>query len=246
MRSAYLLLVCAAVLVGFELAFRRARQTGLDTRILINGSMWAVGVGFPISHWALVILYHPDRILDDPFTHLFLRTGLSSFGGLFGGLFGAFLYFRRKRVPFLPYIEAILFGFVPAWILGRLGCTFAFDHPGVPTDFFLGMADRTGTLRHNLGLYEMSWTIVMTAALYATRNARRFPGFHSALMIFLYAPVRFGLDFLRVDEKTYWGWTPAQYGCVALLILGIHLTVRGLRHPRPVASTSPIPPGSAR
>ena len=238
MRHAYTVLVAAAVLIGLELAFRRSRQTGLDTRTLINGSLWAVIVGFPISHWFLVLFYHPDRLVEDPFTHLFLRTGLSSFGGFFGGMFGAFLYFRWARVPFLPYIEAILFGFVPAWILGRLGCTLTFDHPGVPTDFFLGMADRFGTVRHNLGLYEMLWTIVMTVALYASRNVRWFPGFHSALMIFLYTPVRFGLDFLRVDERTYWGLTPAQYGCIALLALGLHLTIRGLRDPSPVAAST--------
>ncbi len=240
MRHAYTVLVGAAVLIGLELAYRRARQTGLDTRILINGSLWAVVIGFPVSHWFLELLYHPERVLDDPFTYLFLRTGLSSFGGFFGGMLGAFLYFRWKRVPYLPYIEAILFGFVPVWILGRLGCTLAFDHPGLPTDFFLGMTDRAGTVRHNLGLYEMLWTVVMTAVLYASRNVRKFHGFHSVLMISLYAPVRFGLDFLRVDEKTYWGLTPAQYGCIALVILGLHLTKRGLRD-GPPTTTSTVP-----
>jgi len=233
MRHAYSLLVAAAVLVGLELAYRRARRTGLDTRTLINGCMWAVVVGFPVSHWVLVLLYHPDRVLDDPFTHLFLRTGLSSFGGFFGGMLGAFLYFRYKRVEFLPYIEAILFGFVPAWILGRLGCTMAFDHPGVATDFFMGMTDRFGIVRHNLGLYEMLWTVLVAAALYSSQNVRWFRGFHSALVIFLYAPVRFGLDFLRVGEKTYWGLTPAQYGCVGLMCVGLYLVTRGLRAPAP-------------
>jgi phosphatidylglycerol:prolipoprotein diacylglycerol transferase len=139
------------------------------------------------------------------------------------------IYFRRKNVPTLPYVEAILFGFVPAWILGRLGCTIAFDHPGLPTTFFLGMADWAGVVRHNLGLYEMLYTVLLAAALYGLRNFRPFEGFHLVLIILLYSPVRFFLDTLRVADRRYWGYTPGQYFSVLLLALGVWLLVRGWR-----------------
>ena len=134
---------------------------------------------------------------------------------------------KIRRVPLLPYCEAFLFGCVPAWILGRLGCTLTFDHPGTPTNFILGMADSAGVVRHNLGLYEMLWTIVITVVLYSLRNYRPFTGFHSVLVIFLYAPVRFFFDSLRISDQLYWGFTPGQYFSVALFMLGAFIFLRG-------------------
>jgi phosphatidylglycerol:prolipoprotein diacylglycerol transferase len=176
-------LVVAAVFAGCELAYLRGKRTDLNSRFVVDASLWAIFTGFTLSHVVMVVLYHPDLLLKNPMTLFMVWGGMSSFGGFFGGIAGIFIYLRRKRVPLLPYYEAIMFGFVPVWILGRLGCTITFDHPGTPTDFFLGMADKTGVVRHNLGFYEMLWTIVITAVLYGLRNYRPFEGFHAVLRL---------------------------------------------------------------
>jgi phosphatidylglycerol:prolipoprotein diacylglycerol transferase len=222
-------LVVAAVFIGCELAYLSGKRMGIKTRFVIDGSLWGVAAGFTTSHLFNIVFYHPQRVLEDPLVLLMVWSSMSSFGGFFGGALGAMIYFRRKNVPTLPYVEAILFGFVPAWILGRLGCTIAFDHPGLPTTFFLGMADWAGVVRHNLGLYEMLYTVLLAAALYGLRNFRPFEGFHLVLIILLYSPVRFFLDTLRVADRRYWGYTPGQYFSVLLLALGVWLLVRGVR-----------------
>jgi len=219
-------LVVAAVFLGCELAYLRGKRTGLVTRYVVDASLWAAFAGFTLSHVVMVGLYHPDLLLKNPMTLFMIWGGMSSFGGLFGGIVGIYIYLRRKGVPLLPYYEAIMFGFVPVWILGRLGCTITFDHPGTPTSFFMGMADSTGVVRHNLGFYEMLWTIVMAVVLYTLRNYRPFTGFHSVLMIFMYAPVRFYFDTLRISDPLYWGMTPGQYFSVALFALGLFILFR--------------------
>jgi phosphatidylglycerol:prolipoprotein diacylglycerol transferase len=220
-------LVAIAVITGCELAFRRAKRLGLNTRIMIDGLLWTIGTGFVLSHWVSEIFYYPERVLENPLILLMVWGSMSSYGGFFGGILGGFIYFRIKKVPLLPYIEAMLFGFVPAWIIGRLGCTIAFDHPGRLTDFFLGMVDGYGVVRHNLGLYEMIWTVVLTVVLYRLKNVRPFEGFHIALIILLYTPVRILLDTLRVGEMTYGELIPSQYFSIVLLGLGFFLIVRG-------------------
>jgi phosphatidylglycerol:prolipoprotein diacylglycerol transferase len=222
-------LIIAAVIIGCELGFRRARATGLDTEIMIKGSMWAIGTGFVVSHWTAEILYFPQMTVENPLSLLMIWAGLSSFGGFFGGVMGALLFLRKRGVSPIPYLEAGFFGFVPVWILGRLSCTIVFDHPGRPTDFFLGMADSAGMVRHNLGLYEMLYTVLLTAVLYGLRNYRPYEGFYLVLIIFLYSPVRLILDILRVTDRRYWGFTPGQYFSVLLLALGVWLLVRGLK-----------------
>jgi phosphatidylglycerol:prolipoprotein diacylglycerol transferase len=223
-------MVAIGVLIGYELAKRRAEKVGLDPKIMADGLLWTVLIGFVISHWISEICYFPDRVVRNPLILLKIWTSISSFGGFFGGFFGAWLYFKKiKKVELLPYLEAIIFGFVPAWIFGRLGCTIAFDHPGLVTDFFLGMEDAQGVVRHNLGFYEFLAAIVLTTVLYSLKNYRPFHGFHIAVVSLLYVPVRFFWDFFRTTDETYFGLTPGQYFAFALAGLAMFLIYRGIR-----------------
>ncbi|MDF1535350.1 MAG: prolipoprotein diacylglyceryl transferase [bacterium] len=224
--------VAVAILLGYQLALRRAKRTALDTQTLADAGLWAVGIGFVISHLFWAILYNHDLVRENPLLLVMVWKGISSYGGFFGGTFGGWLYLKRKGIPPLPYLEAMLFGFVPAWVVARMGCTTAFDHPGRRTGFFLGMADGAGVVRHNLGFYEVLWTAVIAITLYTLRNYRPFRAFHIALVFLLYAPVRFFFDSLRVDDRLYLGFTPGQYFSVVVTGLGIWLIIKGLRNRR--------------
>jgi phosphatidylglycerol:prolipoprotein diacylglycerol transferase len=229
---AFGVLVAVAVLLGFSLGKRRAANVGLDPNICASGMTWGVFAGFVFAHWVSAVFYFPERIADDPLYLLKFWDGISSFGGFIGGILGTYWYFRRMNVSFLDYTEAILFGLVPGWAVGRLGCTIAFDHPGLPTDFILGMMDEQGVVRHNLGLYEMVAALVLTGVLYLLKNVRPFRGFHCALVMVLYAPVRFLCDSLRIADKLYLGFTPGQYFSIIMALAAMGWIVVGLFHSR--------------
>jgi phosphatidylglycerol:prolipoprotein diacylglycerol transferase len=233
-------LVGIAIVVGYMLGRRRASLTGLDPNICADGMVWVVASGFVVAHLVSVIFYFPHQVVEDPLSLVKIWTGLSSFGGFIGGALGAYLYFKRKmKVSLIKYVDAIIFGLVPAWILGRMGCTIVSDHIGKPTSFFLGMDYpswmRLSGVRHNLGLYEMLFAIVLTVILYSLKNVKPFDGFHPALVLLLYSPVRFLLDYLRVEDKTYFGLTPGQYLAVGMVGLALFLIVRGVGERRALA-----------
>lgn len=227
--EAFVVLAMIAVFTLCELSYRRAREIGLDTRIMVDGVLCTVATAIIVAHWVALAVYYPEQLLKNPLSLLMVWNGISAFGGVLGGFLGAFIYFRIKKVPLVPYLEAMLFGLGPAWIIGRLGCTIVFDHPGRATDFFLGMMDVTGVVRHNLGFYEMLLAIVLTAVLYALKKVRPFEGFHIVLLISLYAPIRIFLENLRISEITDWSLNFTQYFAIALLGLGAFLVIRGLR-----------------
>ena len=221
-------LAATAIAVGFFLGKRRAGRVGLDVEICSGAMIWAVIVGLAFAHWTSALFYFPKEVLSDPLYLLKFWDGFSSFGGFAGGFLGAFIYLRRKHQPWLKYADAILFGLAPAWIIGRLGYTIVFDHPGRPSNFFLAMMDGQGVARHNLGFYEMLLAVVLTAVIYALKDRRVFPGFYSALVMIIYTPARFFLDSLRVSDQTYWGLTPGQYFSVVLLIVAMASWLYGL------------------
>jgi prolipoprotein diacylglyceryltransferase len=84
-----------------------------------------------------------------------------------------------------------------------------------------------GVKRHDLGFYELLYTIVLFAVVLVTTRRRRYDGYVAAVAATSYAPVRFALDFLRVRDATYAGLTPAQWACFPLLALGLYFVARG-------------------
>lgn len=164
-----------------------------------------------------------------------------------GYLGWTYFRFRERGLPAgrkWRYLDAVAFPLPFAWAVGRLGCTFAHDHPERVTGFFLGRsleteaardyvtgvyaaagrtgdlpppAELAGTAFHDPGWYEfLHLSLVMVPAfLWLDREERR-PGFWVGAFVLLYVPSRFLLDFLRVGDARYLALTPAQWAALAV------------------------------
>ena len=155
----------------------------------------------------------------------------------------------RRAAPVLirPYADVILAVFPVAWVFGRMGCTVVHDHPGLqagawmplsvaygpgPIESFGFFELRHGTVpRYDLGLLEMLFAVLVSVAFAATWKKRLPVGWYAAVLPIVYAPVRFGLDFLRLDDPAggdlrYGSLTPAQWACIGLFFAGLFLYSR--------------------
>jgi phosphatidylglycerol---prolipoprotein diacylglyceryl transferase len=241
-------LVAIGVLVGDRVVVAQGRKRGLDENDVKYLNARIVIGGFIVAHLVSVIFYYPDRIREDWRVLYNPFAGLSSFGG-FLGAFLAFLYFTKKAsVDRLRYADSVALGLAVGWIFGRTGCFTAHDHPGrhVSASFFLSVNYPDGP-RIDLGLYELLFTIGMTAFLFWYNRKPHRPGRMIALAAMIYAPARFLLDFLRETEVSrvvtrpdvrHLGLTPAQWACLATAGLGIYLW----RRQQPAAPEPPEPP----
>ena len=178
--------------------------------------------GFAGAHLVDRLVYFPAETIADPLSLLRVWESLSSFGGFLGGTVAVLLFLRRHAASdsAWKYVDSFAYAFPFAWVLGRMGCFVAFDHPGRPTGFVLGQVYRDGIVRHNLGLEEAIYTLFIAGLFLVLGRRARFPGFFLGLFMLLYAPFRFGVDFLRLIDARYGGLTPAQYGSIALALAG--------------------------
>jgi phosphatidylglycerol---prolipoprotein diacylglyceryl transferase len=221
---AFGVLVATAVLVGYRVFRRQLAARGLDQ--LTGDRLFAFIVvgGFVVAHLVDRLVYHPQLTARDPLSLLRFWEGLSSFGGFVGAIAGAWLFARRRppgEPTAWPYLDAVAYAFPFGWIFGRAGCFLAYDHPGAPTDYLLGHTYSDGVVRHNLGLEEALFTVVV-AALFAWLGRRPRPvGFFLGWLPIIYAPFRFALDFWRLKDVRYGPFTPGQWGAIALLLLGL-------------------------
>ncbi len=237
--------VAAGILVGFFSMKRRAGKLGLDPEEAHTMAIWMLLAAFTLAHVVSMVFYFPERLREKPWEILFIWAPISSLGGFAGAFIGSWLYARRKKLDYLAYADAIVWGLIPGWVLGRLGCSLAHDHPGAHSDFFLAVKFPGGA-RHDLGFYEFLFTLLVLLPLTRWLGRKRLPsGGLLAIVPLAYAPVRFGLDFLRsrdfgnVDPR-YAGLTAAQWLCLALLLVSGWLLWRLLRR-RDVATPANPP-----
>lgn len=247
-------LVAIGVYVGSYLTTRQGKRLGLDDRVLTSFIAWVVGVGFLGGHMLDVIFYYPGQVLRDPLSLFRIWEGLSSFGGFTGAMIGGLLWKWRYKVDMLPYADVIASSFPAAWVFGRTGCTVAHDHPGMTSNLWFAVKYPGGG-RFDLGLYEMVLTIPLALAFLYLRRKPRPWGFYLGAMAIAYAPVRFALDFLRVQtpiaednglsaavDPRYAGLTPAQWACFGLLGMGVYFFVRTLHTAGTAAAFAPPTP----
>jgi len=236
-KTSGLMLVTGAV-IGAAVALRKARRDGLRLDVLSTFLPWlfiAMAVG---SHLGDLFFYTPTWFVDHPLSAFEIWTGESSVGAmLVAALFGV-AYFRRiendprypahTRLDSWRYADALVYGTTLGWFIGRVGCFAVHDHPGVETRFWLGIygicpGGAENTACHDLGLYEAVLSLVFFLALTALDRQPRPPGFFIAIMALAYGATRFPLDILRhpLADSRYFGLTPAQYGSMALIGVGV-------------------------
>lgn len=229
----------AAIFVALLVAVAFASRRGRSVDRVLNLALYMVLFGFPISYLFDGLVYEPQslqRLLRNPSLFLEGVLGFSMYGGVLGGIVGAWVWHWRTGHPIMESFECLTFGGPFGWCVARLGCFITHDHPGTVSEFFLAVADyRVGQPpfqpRHDLGLYD-AIVLASIAVVFAVLGWRPRPlGFYVALLPLLYAPCRFLLDFLRAPaleggDPRYGGLTPAQYGSVLLVTLGVVLMRR--------------------
>lgn len=233
-------LVASGVLLGSYLGVRHAGKIGVSRAKLESFTSYILFFGFVLSHVLDVLMYRPRDALRDPMELLRIWNGISSYGGFMGCIIGAFLWKAVKKEKILPYSDMCAAVFPVGWIFGRAGCAVAHDHIGRLSDsaFAVDFAWRVyppGS-RFDLGLLEMLLTLpIAIATLWFSRKPRR-AGAITGFISVLYAPIRFGLDFLRATDITdpdarYLGLTPAQWLSIGLLGVGAWLLIRSRTQP---------------
>ncbi|HVO31030.1 MAG TPA: prolipoprotein diacylglyceryl transferase [bacterium] len=240
---AFGVMVAAAVLAGIHLGKKYAPVFGETPEDVDSLSTWVLIGGFLGAHLVDRLFYFPGEVAKNPWTLIEIWDGLSSFGAGLGGAVGIVAWTIRRRKPFVAMGDLTASILPVSWGLGRVGCALVHDHLGIRTSasnpFAVAFPDGP---RYDLGFLEMLFWGVLSLVFWRAWRKPHPRGTYIAWLLTAYMPVRFGLDFLRVDDARYAGLTPAQWLCMVIFVAGLavswRIATRG-RAPAPPAAPSP-------
>jgi phosphatidylglycerol:prolipoprotein diacylglycerol transferase len=182
-------------------SWRAEKKLGVSGEEFQNFAIFVLIFGWIFSHVFNVVFYEPEKVAADPMILFEVWGSISSYGGLLGGIIAVFIWkAMHKDMDLLKWADHAAWTIPVAWLFGRMGCASVHDHPGAiaPESWPLAFQFPDGTIRHDLGFYEMFWWIVIVAAIYWFDRKPRPKGFFLGILFMMYAPVRFVLDFMRV------------------------------------------------
>jgi phosphatidylglycerol:prolipoprotein diacylglycerol transferase len=222
--------VVLAVAVGVALTMTQTRRLHIERRRMLSFIYFVVLGGFIGGHLLDIVFYAPELLAEQPLQLLAIAEGQSSFGGFVGATAGAFLFRRWCGGAILPLAEIVASAFPSAWVVGRIACFLVHDHPGIRSDLWFAVAYPAGG-RLDLGLLEAVAVAPLAVAFLAVRRRPMSLGFYVATTCLYYAPLRFGLDFLRrfdtiSSDRRCLELTPAQWGCALLVGVGLYFSTR--------------------
>jgi phosphatidylglycerol---prolipoprotein diacylglyceryl transferase len=127
-------IVAAGVLIGASLLRRYAEWHGVDDEHIRGLTGWVTVAGFLGAHIFDVLAYQWDDLVKDPVLLVKIWAGISSYGGFIGGAIGFALYVWWKRQPVRLFADITIVGLLPAFSIGRIGCSVVSDHIGAIAD----------------------------------------------------------------------------------------------------------------
>src|SRR3569833_2378880 len=113
---------------------RYAEWHGVSDEHIRGLTGWVTVAGFIGAHIFDVIAYQWNELVESPILLLKLWDGISSYGGFIGGAIGFAIYVWWKRLPVRLMADITIVGLLPAFSIGRIGCTVVSDNIGAAVE----------------------------------------------------------------------------------------------------------------
>ena len=231
----YGLFITLGILAALTLTIWLAKHYGLSRDLIFDLSFWLIIsglIGARIYEVFLVWPYYRENPLQ---IFQVWQGGLAIHGAIIAGLAIIWLFSHFKKINFWKLTAVFVPGLALGQAIGRWGNYFnqeLFGRPtaapwGIPINPLHRPLEYIGSSHfHPTFLYESAaclliFLILLFLNIYFIKKKSlnlRFYAWSTALYMILYSALRFGLEFIRLDETvSIWGWRWPQI--ISLIIV---------------------------
>ena len=186
------------------------------------------------------------------------QGGISLYGALIASVAVCLLYGFWKKLPLLLGMDAAAFGMILGQAIGRMGCVIAGDIIGSSSSLpfsveYTNINSPAFALRpmQFVTAYEVLGDFLILGLLLLLWKLKVFKrnGILFFLYAGLYAALRFGISFMRLDKEVFGGLRMAQLIALAVIAVSVValalISLRGRRAPVAVPAAD-APPARGR
>lgn len=235
----YGFMLALSFLLGIWLSSYKAKKEGLNPETIADMGFWIILSAIVGSRLYYVFLHFEEfkgnlTSIFNPFQDGFIGIGgLVMYGGFIGAIVAGILYFKIKKIPFLPYADISAPSVGIGIFLTRIGCFLNGCCYGASNTGSLGVSfpleSPAGVYQHHIHasglhasqLYESAGGLLIAIILLLLSRKKLFTGFQFYLLGLFYSVLRFIVDFSRyygTDEKLG-PLSHNQVVCIVLFIL---------------------------
>ena len=226
----YGFLIGIGILMALYVGLKLIKRAGLDEETMLDAVLWAIPSGilgarlyYVLFHWD----YYGTRLSE---AVRIWEGGLAIHGGLFAGVLVAYLYFKKRKVDFWPYLDLAMPALALAQAIGRWGNWFNQEAYGSVTTLPWGMLIQ-GQLVHPTFLYESIWDLLLFVFLFRGLWSFKKPtGWATALYTIWYSVGRFFIEGIRTDSEWIGPFRAAQVFSLVLILLGLYIYYRKVKN----------------
>ncbi len=217
----YGVLIAIGIFLGVYTGSRMARWFGQDEEDFSSMMIWAI-VAAIVGARLYYVIFNADYYLANPGQILNIRQGgLAIHGGILAAVLVAWIYTRKKFLPFFSMVDAAMPGLALGQAIGRWGNFFNQEAYGSPTDLPWGMWIEGETV-HPTFLYESIITFGLFLFLWwYGKNKREQPGEMMCIYGIVYGIARFFIEGLRTDSLYFLNLRVAQLVSLVFVVLGV-------------------------
>ncbi|MBN1309000.1 MAG: prolipoprotein diacylglyceryl transferase [Chitinispirillaceae bacterium] len=255
----YGFMLAISFLFGIWLSTWRAKKRGLNPEVIADVGFWVILSAIAGARLYYVFLHFEEFRGDllsiiNPFQKGMVGIGgLVMYGGFIGAIIAGVIYFRMKKVPFLPYADVMAPSIGLGIMLTRIGCfmngcCFGAAAKGAFSVSF-PMSSPAGVYQHQIhaeGLYpsqlfESAGGLAIALIILAVGCAKPFTGLQFYLAGILYTVLRFMVDFSRHYEfnEKLGPLSHNQVVCIVLFIIFAGLVLREVLFKEETAAAAP-------
>lgn len=243
----YGLLMVLGIIAALYTSLYVAKKYGLPSEQIFDLSFWLIIGGLIGARVYEIFLMLPFYLANPGQMIKVWEGGLAIHGAIIGGLLVIIIFSRRRRLNFWQLSSVFVPGLALGQAIGRFGNYFNQELFGLPTTLAWGIPISqinrpleyiTDSYFHPTFLYEslgclIIAIILIAISLRAAKNkslTKRFYFLSVSLYVVLYSGLRFGLEFIRLDETpVILGWRWPQIISV-IMIMGIILLITHKKH----------------
>jgi len=226
--SSFGVMVALGFLTSYWLALLEFRRKGFDEKVLGNFFIAAMVGGIIGAKLLFIIENVPlSDILNDPFTYLFSRGGLTFYGGFIVGFILTWIVVHRSNLSYWQVGDACAPGLALGYAVGRIGCFLVGDDYGIPSSLPWAISFPNGlppTIDrvHPTQLYEVIFMTIVFLILWKIRKIDKTNGCLFSIYLIFAASERFLIEFVRsTTPSPIPSLSIAQVTAIIIIAIGV-------------------------